>query len=617
MDNQGRQEDDNSKKKAEAGEKIMTDIMTDNEVMKDNSDAIAVAEDLSVGYSHGLEAGDHVIRWSMLALWPIQIHGIVLSVGPDIVTLVDFGYTSSRTGGRNKNDKGTKDDDTQLKGEEDEEEEEKGENAAQKENDDDNYTNTNDEAVMEEWKRRQPKGSKRFTIVTLHEEKEIKKWNKVNYGENSNLSKGKIQKLLSWFRKKPKNTDEDPKGSNNKGSDGDARDGDDISEVGSEYISLKDAMANAAIMEDKEKDLDKIGTASSNVTRRPHSPPPSSAFAKFPAANHQDKDKQTPKEAGSIANGIDDTCKSAAKSAEMSSGVNGEKRNSFAFWKKSPSSLSVDSSGSAKALTALDSTESSSQEQAQLDNAKDADASTTVQLNSSKNQGLFSSWRRRSSSDNDKTATSTGQTDIVVRQNDEGDDKKGSANPNPKEDKDKEEELPKLPKSDPTGIVLERVRFILEHENSGDGVLPPYHLFDANSECIAVWCKTGRFSNLQAAVFLHSTALGQAKTATCFSMFVASQTVTVTSVVPAGGVLGWFGATTTTTAQVGLLGTQPWLIPLLGVYAVGAVGTPYFLLMNAQKKWKKATQKLNDEFWSSADPSVFVEAINCWSGIVR
>merc|ERR1712043_85833 len=176
---------------------------------------------------------------------------------------------------------------------------------------------------------------------------------------------------------------------------------------------------------------------------------------------------------------------------------------------------------------------------------------------------------------------------------------------------------------DPAGIVLERVRFILEHENSdskngkkgGGGVLPPYHLFDANSERIAVWCKTGRFSNLQAAVFLHSTALGQVKSATCLSLFVASQTVTVTSVVPASGIMGWFGVTTTTSAQVGLLSTQPWLIPLLAGYGIAAIGTPYFLLINAQKKWKKATKKLNDEFWSSADPSVFVEAIHCWSGL--
>lgn len=57
---------------------------------------------------------------------------------------------------------------------------------------------------------------------------------------------------------------------------------------------------------------------------------------------------------------------------------------------------------------------------------------------------------------------------------------------------------PTLPKSDPKGVVLARVRYLLEHEGVDEKgrrrntVLPPYHLFNANSECIAVWCKTGK-----------------------------------------------------------------------------------------------------------------------------
>ena len=113
-----------------------------------------------------------------------------------------------------------------------------------------------------------------------------------------------------------------------------------------------------------------------------------------------------------------------------------------------------------------------------------------------------------------------------------------------------------MPDSDPKGIVLARVRYLLENESIDDkgrhcnSVLPPYHIFNANSECIAVWVKTGRFSTLQAAIFLHSTALGQVKSAATLSLFVASQTVPVTTTTAAGGVLGWFGMTTTSTTMV-------------------------------------------------------------------
>jgi hypothetical protein len=41
-----------------------------------------------------------------------------------------------------------------------------------------------------------------------------------------------------------------------------------------------------------------------------------------------------------------------------------------------------------------------------------------------------------------------------------------------------------LPRSDPAVLVLARTRFILEH---GEEILPPYHIINSNSECIAVW----------------------------------------------------------------------------------------------------------------------------------
>ncbi|MGK3752805.1 MAG: hypothetical protein ACI8RD_005111 [Bacillariaceae sp.] len=49
-------------------------------------------------------------------------------------------------------------------------------------------------------------------------------------------------------------------------------------------------------------------------------------------------------------------------------------------------------------------------------------------------------------------------------------------------------------KSDPVGIVLARVSFIMQHPEQ----LPDYHVVHANCECVAFWCKTGKWSTLQA-----------------------------------------------------------------------------------------------------------------------
>jgi len=75
-------------------------------------------------------------------------------------------------------------------------------------------------------------------------------------------------------------------------------------------------------------------------------------------------------------------------------------------------------------------------------------------------------------------------------------------------------EIDGIPQSDPKEIVLARVNFVLEHMD----VLPPYHVFYSNSECIAVWCKTGRWSTLQAAVFLSTNSVGALKSSTIATM---------------------------------------------------------------------------------------------------
>jgi hypothetical protein len=134
-----------------------------------------------------------------------------------------------------------------------------------------------------------------------------------------------------------------------------------------------------------------------------------------------------------------------------------------------------------------------------------------------------------------------------------------------------------LPKSDSAKLVLARTHFVLEHEE----LLPPYHVFYSNSECIAVWCKTGRWSTLQAAVYLVSTSVGYAKSATMITLTVAA--------------------------------AHAVLLPALAVGGLAVAGAPLLFLKKSQEQWDKTTNRLTEKFWMHAEPPVFVEAIKYWA----
>ncbi|KAL7500528.1 hypothetical protein ACHAWT_008349 [Skeletonema menzelii] len=135
-----------------------------------------------------------------------------------------------------------------------------------------------------------------------------------------------------------------------------------------------------------------------------------------------------------------------------------------------------------------------------------------------------------------------------------------------------------LPKSDSAKLVLSRTHFILENEH----LLPPYHVFYSNSECIAVWAKTGRWSTLQAAVYLVSSSVGFGKSATMLTISVAAAHMI--------------------------------LVPALAVGGLAVVGAPLLYLKKSQEKWEEATIILTDKFWMQADNEVFIEAIEYWGG---
>lgn len=162
---------------------------------------------------------------------------------------------------------------------------------------------------------------------------------------------------------------------------------------------------------------------------------------------------------------------------------------------------------------------------------------------------------------------------------------------------------------DPPGVVQARVRFLQEH--SATLLAMPYHWAHNNCEAAAVWCKTGSWCTLQALSVLASAAAGQAKSTAVLAGTAAATQITVTA--PAAGFYGWLGYTTTT--QVPLLVSQPYLIGVLAAYGLVSVGVPAAMMLRAKSEWKQTTERLNDAFWGSAAlerPEVFVEYINCY-----
>lgn len=122
-------------------------------------------------YCHDFERGDHIMRWTNILIYPIQVHGIVLSSGHDIVSIVDFGASAPKPQNSQIQDSENLED----------------------------MVNSEDKAMMkacEQYRKDQVGGTDRIHIITLTEEHEIKRWKKINYGED--LSR---QKDWRWWRK--------------------------------------------------------------------------------------------------------------------------------------------------------------------------------------------------------------------------------------------------------------------------------------------------------------------------------------------------------------------------------------------------------------------------------
>jgi len=202
-----------------------------------------------------------------------------------------------------------------------------------------------------------------------------------------------------------------------------------------------------------------------------------------------------------------------------------------------------------------------------------------------------------------KDNPNTSSLDIVVG----GENYEGKLQPQPHTPKTPKDNGKKkdddLPETDPGTLVVERVNFLLENQN----LIPPWHALKSNSECLAVWCKTGRWSTYQVSGYLNTIFMGQAKTAATVAAAASTATVTV----PAAGYMGWLGFTT----QVSLLALHPWLIPAIAGYGIASIGVPMYILKRCGKQWAKTTIDLNNEFWCRAPPEVFVDCIRKWSDL--
>jgi hypothetical protein len=436
--------------------------------------------------SKNFQPGDHVIRWKMIKvmLWPIQIHGIVLSVeetndGSCSVVIADFGYSSTEDGKKKRgfrnigNINGMKNINGMMKN--------FYEGKGKKDTNEIPPNLRNDEGGEEDEEDIEKEDGKRFHLRTITDPKILKKWSKVNYGQSLFSSKGKLDKIKKLFKIPNKQKTGGTLKPENESSTFDEND---------DYFKSSEKISG------DENDNGGIQQSSSL------------------------------EELISEANKVDQR----------------SRNRPIGFLRKKNSHMS-------------------------------------------ENSGAVS--KRPFMPPNFKPPTMKGVNNIMKKltfQNKKAEEYDTLPSSASNEEIQKQEE-PKLPKSDPRAIVVARVKFVLaEQEKSEDeSSLPKYHILYSNSECLAVWCKTGRFSTLQAAVFLHSTAVGNAKSSIMIGAGVAA--------------------------------TQPWLIPVVGVYAVAAVGMPYYILNKCKNKWKEGEMRLTHGFWETADNEVFISAIQNWSGL--
>ena len=563
---------------SEEGEESIDDVKEH----QTNDDDICATDNNEL-LQHSFEPGDHVIRWEMLPIvYPIQIHGIVLDCGENYVTIADFGLTSyveeattaasEQADPTNENDQRERGNETSVTRESAVIEIEGM--VSEESRQPSNNSNKNASVVMDKTLQQQklhPSHNKsRLNVITIRDVKDIRAWKKVNYGQN--MFSNSFKKSKSWWRL------------------GSMKDEEEAEEVVENMEKVTEEINETSAENDQATRLDAGGTTCGNNDTHALSEEamPTLSEQQQPMDNVS-TDKIDPSPTFVDSSDFENTSKTLNDSTldepKMTEQLTEKANKVKQTIPQSPPKASLRTGESS-------SEQKTSRPWWHPPSRKFSSNSMTVSEN--KNEEGTSTkpnWWMSWTASNHDVPDEQQVEEKEIAWADAGRPQLSQRHMNPamsslmaksssKEQPQKPQQ--KLPKADPPKVVLARARFLLEH---GESVLPPYHVFASNSECIAVWCMTGRWSTLQASVFLHSTAIGHAKTATAITLGVAA--------------------------------TQPWLVPALAVVGGAAVGMPWIILKRSKDRWEEATVKLNDLFWAQAEPEVFVECIEKWSGLKR
>jgi hypothetical protein len=513
--------------------------------------------------SLSFQAGDHITRWEMLPIaWPIQVHGIVLEVEKDRVVLVDFGMQAI------------------MKGSED----------LVKEEDEKNQIKS-----FEKFQKSIKAGRQRLNIRTLFNQKDINKWSKVNYdGGIFGLNKAYDEKLEIRHDKSAS--------SNELGT---APEGDKADK----------AFWWSKIRKPSKQESESLKLANKQSLFSFPSSRVSESFVSRKEGN-QRKDKRNTKKGGwwrfSAKSSTKDT------HGEFENIKNDDYQSQKRFVKTKNIVLDDPDLNNLSELERRDVIKAHQEEAHKhkdismndIPSTEENKKTSTICIaeceNKDKHDRLFIEKNGGNISTNDniifslntglihESKTERGAEQAATQESEAGKEIEGrhctivSTEPTTSkitseilsEQRRPQQTERRLSKADPTKLVLARTHWLLEH---GETILPPYHVFSSNSECMAVFCKTGLWSTLQADVFLHSTAICNAKS-------------------------GFF-------LTLGAVASVPLLAPVVGLAGLVAVGAPWAYLWKSKDAAQEAQQQMTDSFWAQADSQVFVTCIEEWSNI--
>ncbi|CAJ1932881.1 unnamed protein product [Cylindrotheca closterium] len=576
--------------------------------------------------------GDHITRWEMLPIaWPIQVHGIVLEVHDDAVVLVDFGLAAVPKGKNSKKNKkkAAAEEDTESNVEESEncEESEAKNDSGPEPKAEKKQQHQHVKNAIENFHKGFKKERNRLNVQTLTTQKEISKWSKVNYdgglfgfGTKENGEEGKGDTNDEEAEEGKLSTDnESPRKESRDGWWRNWKKAQEKKKAEREELRKQKTADDAAKSASSSNDTIASSTSRSNSIVEIESADSSSTPTNVSGCGGMDatpwwcrvsmqRGKRRQSTDGKVTNAMMEASKNgnlvqAYKNTNEDDGdflLELEKRQMRRSLQKEHDDYM------AKGFGAGPATESGSPATTTKENVTDADNAKGDTFEEEKKDDHEFVHESSSAPKGKESHLSVitdeaevSQTEAPSPKSSEGSPTSGSPQLSPSTNAESELESnpdfelstksesctsPKKAKheskADPPVVVLARTRWLLKH---GEGILPPYHAFSSNSECMAVFCKTGYWSTLQADIFLHSTAIGNAKS-----------TVVMT---------------------LGMAASVPMLAPVVGAVGLGAVVAPWFYLDKHKKASKEIGQRLGDQFWAQAEPEVIVACVQEWSNL--